>query len=97
MFYEKVFKELNKRKVRYVVIGGIAVNLYGIPRFTRDLDLAVDLSEKNLTRLISTMNSLGYKPRSEEHTSELQSHSFISYAVFCLKKKKKKVTQLTYR
>src|ERR1051326_2060727 len=24
---------------------------------------------------------------SEEHTSELQSHSFISYAVFCLKKK----------
>src|ERR1051326_9497280 len=27
--------------------------------------------------------------RSEEHTSELQSHSFISYAVFCLKKKKK--------
>ena len=26
--------------------------------------------------------------RSEEHTSELQSHSFNSYAVFCLKKKK---------
>ena len=30
------------------------------------------------------------KGRSEEHTSELQSHSFISYAVFCLKKKKQK-------
>src|ERR1051326_1946144 len=28
--------------------------------------------------------------RSEEHTSELQSHSFISYAVFCLKKNKKR-------
>ena len=28
-----------------------------------------------------------YSMRSEEHTSELQSHSFISYAVFCLKKK----------
>src|SRR6056300_185180 len=28
--------------------------------------------------------------RSEEHTSELQSHSEISYAVFCLKKKKEK-------
>ena len=25
--------------------------------------------------------------RSEEHTSELQSHPVISYAVFCLKKK----------
>ena len=31
----------------------------------------------------------GVQRRSEEHTSELQSHSFISYAVFCLKKKKK--------
>src|ERR1051326_9449523 len=31
--------------------------------------------------------------RSEEHTSELQSHSFISYAVFCLKKKKNFYTQ----
>ena len=31
-----------------------------------------------------------WKQRSEEHTSELQSHRFISYAVFCLKKKKKR-------
>ena len=29
------------------------------------------------------------KERSEEHTSELQSRETISYAVFCLKKKKK--------
>src|SRR3546814_3992695 len=33
--------------------------------------------------------------RSEEHTSELQSLMRISYAVFCLKKKKKKTTQHT--
>src|SRR3546814_5047242 len=32
-------------------------------------------------------------PRSEEHTSELQSLMRNSYAVFCLKKKKKKATQ----
>jgi len=31
--------------------------------------------------------------RSEEHTSELQSHPVISYAVFCLKKKKKKINK----
>src|SRR3546814_4964495 len=33
--------------------------------------------------------------RSEEHTSELQSLMRISYAVFCLKKKKKKIHSLT--
>src|SRR3546814_7607590 len=31
-----------------------------------------------------------HRPRSEEHTSELQSLMRISYAVFCLKKKKNK-------
>src|SRR3546814_1934161 len=33
--------------------------------------------------------------RSEEHTSELQSLMRISYAVFCLKKKKNEITQST--
>ena len=35
-------------------------------------------------------NDKAGEKRSEEHTSELQSHWYISYAVFCLKKKKKK-------
>src|ERR1051326_5804781 len=34
--------------------------------------------------------------RTKEHTSELQSHSFISYAVFCLKKKKKITSTLLH-
>src|SRR3546814_6164425 len=36
----------------------------------------------------------GGPSRSEEHTSELQSLMRISYAVFCLKKKKKKNTNI---
>src|SRR3546814_9610975 len=35
----------------------------------------------------------GAEPRSEEHTSELQSLMRISYAVFCLKKKNKQTKQ----
>src|SRR3546814_3108616 len=37
------------------------------------------------------------KRRSEEHTSELQSLMRISYAVFCLKKKKKTLTRKIQR
>src|ERR1043165_7995062 len=37
--------------------------------------------------LISLRASTYCAPRSEEHTSELQSRGLISYAVFCLKKK----------
>src|SRR3546814_9792555 len=39
--------------------------------------------------MASWIGSLGAVIRSEEHTSELQSLMRISYAVFCLKKKKK--------
>src|SRR3546814_3676953 len=38
---------------------------------------------------------VGARPRSEEHTSELQSLMRISYAVFCLKKKKSITQNLT--
>src|SRR3546814_1858477 len=40
------------------------------------------------------LSAEGRITRSEEHTSELQSLMRISYAVFCLKKKKLKKTQL---
>src|SRR3546814_1104242 len=36
-------------------------------------------------------SALRHNPRSEEHTSELQSLMRISYAVFCLKKKKQQI------
>ena len=41
---------------------------------------------EHYAEILTRAEAGGY--RSEEHTSELQSHSEISYAVFCLKKKK---------
>lgn len=46
-----------------MVIGGVAINLYGIERMTADLDLIVGLEEGNLKRFVSVMNKLGYKPK----------------------------------
>src|SRR3546814_8981973 len=42
--------------------------------------------------IISAVGRVMPSSRSEEHTSELQSLMRISYAVFCLKKKKKNIT-----
>src|ERR1051326_66119 len=47
-----------------------------------DPDLAADLRHVLPVNLAANDEQI----RSEEHTSELQSHSFTSYAVFCLKK-----------
>src|SRR3546814_3332635 len=44
-------------------------------------------------KIRNVISQLGQNTRSEEHTSELQSLMRISYAVFCLKKKKDKISQ----
>src|SRR3546814_7083069 len=44
---------------------------------------------KTLAGFLPTLVDLAAHPRSEAHTSELQSLMRISYAVFCLKKKKR--------
>src|SRR3546814_9651281 len=44
----------------------------------------------------ATVNFVGITARSEEHTSELQSLMRTSYAVFCLKKKKKAHAENSY-
>src|SRR3546814_5446176 len=46
-------------------------------------------------RIAHDHRAAGQPGRSEEHTSELQSLMRISYAVFCLKKKKKTRTKAT--
>lgn len=61
--FEKVFKELNKAKVEYLVIGGVAVNLYGYIRFTGDLDLLLLLNKFNLTKMDKVMKKMKYSER----------------------------------
>jgi hypothetical protein len=63
MIYEDVFREFELKDVRYLVVGGIAVNLYGYIRLTMDLDIMIDLSEENLTKVVEIMGTLGYSPR----------------------------------
>src|SRR3546814_2261532 len=55
----------------------------------------VNLALIPLATAIAAGNHAYLKPRSEEHPSELQSLMRSSYAVVCLKKKKKKLTTHT--
>lgn len=50
--YLGIFKEFNRRKIKYVVGGGLAVNFHGIPRMTYDIDLLVALDDNNLRKLL---------------------------------------------
>ncbi len=61
--FERVFRELNKAKVKYLVVGGVAVNLHGYVRFTGDLDILLLLEEKNLKKMDMVMKKLKYIER----------------------------------
>lgn len=63
LFYHDVFRVLRDAKVRYVVVGGIAVNLQGVPRFTADVDVAVALEGDNLHAAATALTALGLQPR----------------------------------
>lgn len=61
--FEKVFRALNKARVKYLVVGGVAVNLHGYVRFTGDLDILVLLEETNLKKIDFVIKKLGYSER----------------------------------
>jgi predicted nucleotidyltransferase len=62
-WYLDIFRELVESNVRFVVAGGVALNLLGVPRFTADLDLIVALDERNVLTFTDCMTRLGFIPR----------------------------------
>lgn len=63
---EKDFREfielLNANGVKYLIVGGYAVALHGYPRYTKDLDIWVDLEEKNSQAIIRVLDQFGLGP-----------------------------------
>jgi hypothetical protein len=61
IFYEEVLRAFNRQKVKYIVVGGIAVNLLGSLRNTADMDILVEMSDENLAKVVKILKTKGYK------------------------------------
>jgi hypothetical protein len=55
-------RELDRAQIPYMVIGGQAVQLYGEPRMTRDIDLTLGLASDGLDRVLAVCGACGLKP-----------------------------------
>lgn len=62
MFYLDLFRALEKEAVRYLLVGGVAVNLHGAERMTMDVDLMLGLDAENLQRFLAAAAALRLKP-----------------------------------
>lgn len=63
IFYEEIFKAFQKQRVKYVIVGGIAVNLLGSMRTTADMDILVEMSDENLAKIVAILKKQGYNVR----------------------------------
>jgi len=61
--YLGIFREFNKKKIKYIVVGGLAVNLYGIPRMTYDIDLLLKMGDENLKKFVVLLKKWGFRPK----------------------------------
>lgn len=62
MYFELLGK-LSEENVRYLLAGGLAANLYGVERATRDIDLIIDFDKENLQKFEHVVQSFGFKER----------------------------------
>jgi hypothetical protein len=62
MFYIDLFKALHAHRIDYLLVGGLAVNLHGVPRMTMDVDLVIALDASNIAKLETCANTLGLRP-----------------------------------
>lgn len=69
--YRKVFEELEKQKIHYLIAGGFAVNFHQVQRATVDLDLILHLKKENILRFVKLAKRLGFVPRLPVKAEEL--------------------------
>jgi predicted nucleotidyltransferase len=58
--FREFLKLLNEHKVKYLLIGGYAVGYHGYPRATNDIDIWVENSEENASKLVKTVKAFGF-------------------------------------
>ncbi len=71
--YEKILREFYYEHVDYLIVGGIALNLHGVPRATFDLDIIVAWDEENIRKIEKILEKLKFKSMVPVTLTELKS------------------------
>lgn len=61
IIYEEILREFQKQRVKYVLVGGMALNMLGSMRSTADMDILVEMSDQNLKKIIKILTKNGYR------------------------------------
>ncbi len=81
MILDNNFREfialLNEYQVKYLVIGGYAVNFHGYPRYTKDIDFWILLQPDNAQNLLKAIQAFGFGSLGLKEEDFLQAENII--------------------
>ncbi len=58
--FREFIESLNEHDVRYLVVGGYAVAFHGYPRYTKDLDIRIEMSQENAEKIMEALKAFGF-------------------------------------
>jgi hypothetical protein len=76
---QDVFKSFQRHSVRYVVIGGVASVLHGVPRATFDLDILIEPSPENAQRLLAALMDAGFGTAAMTSAEDVVAHEITVF------------------
>jgi hypothetical protein len=76
---QDVFKSFQQNEVRYVVLGGIASVLYGVPRATFDLDILIEATPDNAKRLLTALTEAGFGTATMTDAEDVMTHEITVF------------------
>jgi predicted nucleotidyltransferase len=77
---KKVCEQLNKAAVKYVLVGGLAVNYYGFPRSTQDIDFLVEDTNENIEKIRLALSFLPDKASLEVQPDDVRNYTVVRIA-----------------
>lgn len=58
--FREFIELLNANQVRYLVVGGYAVALHGYPRYTKEIDIWIEMTPENAVRTLKALEQFGF-------------------------------------
>ena len=79
--FKELLQCLNDFEVRYLIVGGYAVMKYAEPRFTKDLDVWVEHSIENSSRVFEALKKFGAPLDADKMTPEIFTQQRLTYQI----------------
>ena len=73
--FKDFIKFLNDHRVRYLLVGGWAVGIYGNPRATKDIDFLIATDDENIENLLEALKEFG-TPKVEKGVFQIKGNVF---------------------